>query len=73
MENRNRHTDFKSKLMVTKGDRWRGGMDWGFGIGMHILLYMEWIVNEDLPYSSGNSTQYSVITYVGKESEKEWT
>ena len=23
-------------------------------------------------YSTGNSTQYSVITYMGKESEKEW-
>ena len=26
----------------------------------------------DLLYSTGNSTQYSVITYLGKESEKEW-
>ena len=23
-------------------------------------------------YSTGNSTQYSVITYMEKESEKEW-
>ena len=23
-------------------------------------------------YSTGNSAQYSVITYMGKESEKEW-
>ena len=23
-------------------------------------------------YSTGNSTQYSVIPYVGKESKKEW-
>ena len=23
-------------------------------------------------YSTGNSTQYSVITYMGKETEKEW-
>ena len=27
--------------------------------------------NKDLLYSTGNSTQYSVITYMGKESEKE--
>ena len=26
----------------------------------------------DLLYSTGNSTQYSVITDMGKESEKEW-
>ena len=24
-------------------------------------------------YSTGNSTQYSMITYMGKEPEKEWT
>ena len=30
------------------------------------------IVNKDLLYNTGNSTQYSVITYRGKESEKEW-
>ena len=28
--------------------------------------------NRALLYSTGNSTQYSVITYVGKESEIEW-
>ena len=28
--------------------------------------------NKDLLYSTGNSAQYSVITYMGKESEKEW-
>ena len=36
------------------------------------LLYMEWMVNRDLLYSTEKSTQYSVITYVGKNSEKEW-
>ena len=30
------------------------------------------IINKDLLYSTENSTQYSVITYMGKESEKEW-
>ena len=27
---------------------------------------------KDLLYSTGNSTQYSVITYKGKESEKKY-
>ena len=38
---------------------------------MHTLLYRmdsQW----GPPYSTGNSTQYSVIIYMGKESEKEW-
>ena len=30
------------------------------------------LANRDLLYSTVNSTQYSVIIYVGKESEKEW-
>ena len=33
---------------------------------------LKWIMNKDLLCSTGNSTQYSVITYMGKESEKEW-
>ena len=39
-------------------------------IGLCTLLYMEWMVNGDLQYSTGNSTQHSVIAYMGKESEK---
>ena len=30
------------------------------------------MIVKDLLYSTGNSTQYSVISYMGKESEKEW-
>ena len=29
------------------------------------------MINKDLLYSTGNSTQYSVITYIGKEFDKE--
>ena len=40
---------------------------------MHIsfLLCIEKIINKDLLYSTGNSTQYSVIIYMGKESKKD--
>ena len=34
------------------------------------FLKLTWMVNRDLLDSPGNSTQYSVITYMGKESEK---
>ena len=30
------------------------------------------LTNKDLSYSTGNNTQYFVITYKGKESEKEY-
>ena len=39
---------------------------------MYILLCIKQIINKDLLYNTGNSTQYSVITYMGKKSEKEW-
>ena len=54
--------------MLAKGDRWGwGGRDCGFGIGTCTLRYMEWLANRDLLYSTGNSTQYSVMVYMGKE------
>ena len=71
MQNRNRLTDFE-KLMVTKGDGPGWGMDRGVGIGLCTLRYMERLTNGDLLYSTESSTQYSVIIYVGKESEREW-
>ena len=37
---------------------------------MHTTIYK--IDNKDLLYSTGNSTQYAVITYMGKESKKVW-
>ena len=35
------------------------------------LPYIIQVINNDLLYSTGNSTQYSVITYMKIESEKE--
>ena len=48
-----------------KSARRLGGWDWH----MHTTLCK--IINKDLLYSTGNSTQYSVMTYIGIESEKE--
>ena len=39
---------------------------------IHTLLHTKQIVNKDLLYNAGNSTQYSVITSMRKESDKEW-
>ena len=57
--------------MVTKEERWRGRTDWESGMGVCTLLYMEWMVNGDFLFSTGNFTQHAVIIYMGKESEKE--
>ena len=54
----------------------QGGKIWEGWTGRSWLAYahlynVKQIINKDLLYSTGNSTQYSVMTYVGKESEKE--
>ena len=42
------------------------------GIDIYTLLYIKLITNKNLLYSTRNSTQYSVMTYMGIESKKEW-
>ena len=56
------------KLMVTRGQGKR--VNWEIETDVHILVYIKQITNKDLPYSTGNSTHYSVIAYMGKESKK---
>jgi len=51
--------------------RW-GRINWKVGIDIYTLLYIKQIANKNLLYSTGNSTQYSVMAYMGKESKKEW-
>ena len=55
--------------MFTKGG-YREGINWEIGVDIYTLLCRKQITNKDLPYSTGKSTQYSVITYMGKESKK---
>ena len=50
--------------MVTKEERWKG-------TDMYTLLYLKQITNRDLMHSKQNSTQYTKITQMGKEFEKE--
>ena len=48
-----------------------GGKDWELGISRYKLLYIGWINNKVLLYSTGNCIQYPVINHNGKEYEKE--
>ena len=43
-------------------------VNWEVGLDIHTLIYIKYIANKNLPYSTGNHTQYSVIGYKGKES-----
>ena len=65
----------QTNLPKGKGVAVGGGGRWineEVGINTYTLPYVKQIINKDLLYSTRNSTQYSVITYMGKESEKEW-
>ena len=63
-------TDVENKLMVTEEQKGRDKLeDWDRHI--YTTIYKQ-ITNKDLLYSSGNSSQYSVMTYMGKEPKKEW-
>ena len=48
-----------------------GGINQELRMNTYTLLYIRKITNKDPLYSIGNSTQYSVITYLRKESKKE--
>ena len=51
-----RDSDTENKLTVTRGE----GIVREFGINMYPLLYLKWITEKDLLYSTGNSAQYYV-------------
>ena len=61
----------RTDLWLPRGRRGGGGMDWEFGISRCKLLYIKWINNKILLYSTGNYMQYPVINHNGKEYEKE--
>ena len=44
-----------------------GGLDWELGTSRYKLLYIKWINNKVLFYSTGNYIQYPVINHSGKE------
>ena len=60
------------RTWVVKGDRRWGRDGLGCGIGTCTLRSMEGLANGDLLSSTENSTHYSLIIYVGNESEREW-
>ena len=45
------------------------GRNWEAGVDIHTVLYMKLVTGQNLLYSTRNPTQYSVKTYMGKESK----
>jgi len=63
----------RSLLGIGRGTGgWAGRMGWEgivrvFGMGMYTLLYLKWIINKDLLYSTYNSAECYVAAYMGGE------
>ena len=55
LQNRNRLTDLEGKM----GE----GIAREFGMNMYTLLYLKWITNKDLLYSTWNSAQCYVVAW----------
>ena len=70
----NLSTKTETELQMQKINLWlmggggKGGegINWKIGIDTYTLLYIRQITNKDLLYTTGNSTQYSIMAYMGK-------
>ena len=58
--------------MVARREGWREGIVRELEIDMYTQLYLKWIINKVLLYSTGNSAQCYVADWMGGEFEGEW-
>ena len=57
---------------MCQGEGWGEGTVREFGMDIYTLLYLKWITNKDLLYSTGNSIQCYVAAWTGGEFGGEW-
>ena len=57
--------------MIVEG-RMGEGIVRKFGMDMYTLLYLKWMIHQDLVESTGNSAQCYVVTWMGWEFGGEW-
>ena len=69
IQNKKRPTDTENK-QGTKGESQGVGTNQEFRININTLLYIKQISNKNLLFGTWNYTQYFVITYKEKASEK---
>ena len=53
--------DIESSLLAAKGEEVEGGLEWKAGVSRCKLLYIEWINNKALLYSTENYVRYPMI------------
>ena len=61
-------THVENKYMDTKSGR-KGRMNWEIGINIYTLICIKYITDENLIYSTGNSTQCSMVASMGRTSK----
>ena len=61
---------YREQTCGCHGGGGRGGTEWEFGISRGKLLYIGWINNKVLLYSTGIYIQYPVTNHNGKKYEK---
>ena len=61
---------WKTNLWLPGDKELRGKINWEVAIDIYTLLYKKQITNQKLLYSTGNSTQYSALAYMGKNPKK---
>ena len=57
---------YKKQIQLPRGNG--GKISWKLRIDIYTLPYIKQITNKDLLYSTGNSAQYFIMAYMGKES-----
>ena len=72
LQNRNRLTDLENKLASYQGKNEEKWIIREFRINMYTWLYLKWIINKNLLYSTGNSAQCLEAAWMGGESGEEW-
>ena len=61
---------YRKQTWLLKGEKGLEEINQEFGINIYTLLYIKYIT-ENLLYNTENYTQYFVLTYKGKEFEKD--
>ena len=67
-----KQTHKRTDLWLPRGRGGKEGMEWEFGVSRYKLVYIEWINNKVLWYSTGNYIQYPGTNHNGKECKKEY-
>ena len=71
MKQKQTHRHREQTCGCQEGGVWVG-KDWELGVSRYKLVYIGWINNKVLLYSTGNYIQYPVINHNGREYEKEY-